>query len=148
MKYARLIGAVFACMPVLFGFAGLSQTALAAPLSLIDRGSTTYDPNTGLEWLDLTIFLGMSFNQTSASSYVMIDGFRFATEADLLSLYQSVGIIQTGGEHCREYIRSSDAAEFSWLYHAVFSGSASRSGMARRTKPNRRHILRFLPTLI
>jgi hypothetical protein len=59
---------------------------------LVDQGSITYDPNTGLRWLDLTQTQGMSFNQTLNSPYVTTDGFRFATPLELQSLYADVGI--------------------------------------------------------
>jgi hypothetical protein len=64
----------------------------AAATSLVDEGSTTYDPNAGLRWLDLNLTQGLSYNQVLASSYVTAQGFRFATETELKSLYAAVGI--------------------------------------------------------
>jgi hypothetical protein len=61
----------------------------AAATSLVDEGSTTYDPNAGLRWLDLNLTQGLSYNQVLASSYVTAQGFRFATETELKSLYKS-----------------------------------------------------------
>ena len=62
-----------------------------AAVSLIDKGPVTYDPNSGLEWLDLGLTQGSSYNQTLGSSYVA-NGFRFATATDLQNLYAVVGI--------------------------------------------------------
>jgi len=58
--------------------------------------SITCDSNTGLEWLDLTTTLGLSYNEALNSDYVTDLGFRHATESELLSLYVSARIPVVG----------------------------------------------------
>src|SRR4051812_22029064 len=83
---ARLLGvAALLCV-------GVTSVAYANTIPLVDEGPITYDPNTGLEWLDLTVTRGWSLNQTLASPYVTNDGFRAATQSELRSLYADVGI--------------------------------------------------------
>jgi hypothetical protein len=79
----------------------MAITPASASLVQIDfltagDGLLTLDTATGLEWLDFSLTLGRSFNQTLASPYVLVYGFRFATETELRSLYATVGITQIG----------------------------------------------------
>src|SRR5437899_724597 len=84
------------------GIAMLTLSSIAsAALVKVDflttgDGLLTLDTATNLEWLNLTVTLGQSFNQIMASPYVENDGFQFATETQLRSLYAAVGITQTG----------------------------------------------------
>ena len=80
MKKSRLLGAVCAC-----SFSALSNAAL------IDMGNITYDEDTNQEWLDVTETVGMSYAEVLASTYVTQDGFRYATEAELITLYNNAG---------------------------------------------------------
>lgn len=61
-------------------------------------GLLTFDTDTGLEWLDLTQTVGWSYNQTLVSSLVVSNGFRFATEVDLRTLYEAAGIPTFAGQ--------------------------------------------------
>ncbi|HPO17608.1 MAG TPA: PEP-CTERM sorting domain-containing protein [Rubrivivax sp.] len=66
--------------------------AVAVPLE--DRGNTTYDPNSGLEWLDLTLTDGQSPNAVLGGfgGNVTVDGFRIATRAEVFQLFLDGGI--------------------------------------------------------
>lgn len=60
---------------------------------LVDQGTTTYDPNTGLEWLDLNLTAGQSYNTILAgwNGYTTTQGYRFATKDEILALYADAG---------------------------------------------------------
>jgi hypothetical protein len=83
------------------GFFGMSGAASAAPI-LIDQGSTTFDSNSGLEWLDLSETRNMSYGDVSSSlgstgtwgSFG--SGWRFATGAELAGLFDDAGAAGTG----------------------------------------------------
>lgn len=70
---------------VVFGWAGV------AGANLVDNGLTTFDTETGLEWLDITETTGLSYNEVLNSNYVVSEGYRFATEAELFELYANAG---------------------------------------------------------
>lgn len=77
----------------------LATLVLAAPLAAnavpIDQGNTTLSTDTGLEWLDLTLTHGLSYNQALASSYVTNDGYRHATTAEVTALFLEAGFATT-----------------------------------------------------
>jgi hypothetical protein len=58
--------------------------------------SLTYDSRTGLTWLDLTFSQGLSFTQTLAAMEPggQLNGFRYATTAEVFSLFNSAGFKQ------------------------------------------------------
>ena len=60
---------------------------------LIDRGNKTFDPRTGLEWLDLTETLGLSVDQVlaGAGGWTTAEGFTYATQAQVLTLFGNAG---------------------------------------------------------
>lgn len=60
--------------------------------TLNDR-ALTYDDTTNFEWLDLTKTLGLSYNQTLATTYVTDFGFRMATPDEVLGLWASAGVV-------------------------------------------------------
>ena len=65
----------------------------AASADLIDVGDTTIDDDTGLEWLDLTFTAGQSFNSIIGGfGGFVADGYRFATAAEVLTLFANAGI--------------------------------------------------------
>ena len=63
-----------------------------ANATLIDNGDTTIDTSTGLEWLDLTLTTGQSWNAVVGGfgGYVN-DGFRHANTQELCSLFTTLG---------------------------------------------------------
>jgi hypothetical protein len=65
-------------------------TSVSAPLE--DRGDHTYDPNTNLEWLDLSFTAGRSYNEVLAgwNGYTSA-GYRFATRDEVLGLFSHAG---------------------------------------------------------
>ena len=70
---------------------------LASPVHaiLIDNGNSTIDTDTGLEWLDLTLTDGLSFNQALATTYVTVDGYRHATVGEVEMLFDNTGFVNT-----------------------------------------------------
>ena len=63
----------------------------AANADLIDAGGSTIDSTSGLEWLDVTATVGISYNGVLSGSYVVNDGYRFATEAEVFALMTNAG---------------------------------------------------------
>lgn len=55
------------------------------------------DQATGLEWLDLTETLGLSYNQSKQTYFVTQLGFRHANESELASLYTAAGVLVLHG---------------------------------------------------
>lgn len=72
---------------------GLSPAFASTFSALEDRGNTTYDPNTGLEWLDLGLTAGQSYQsiQNGWNGYATSEGFRFATRNEILQLFMHAG---------------------------------------------------------
>lgn len=72
---------------------------LAVPLSanaiLIDAGDVTQSTEGGLEWLDLTLTEGLSYNQALASDFVVNQGFRHATRAEVEAMFLEAGFLTT-----------------------------------------------------
>ena len=70
----------------LLGVLGSTQAAL------VNQGNTTLDTTTGLEWLDLTLTLGQSYDSLQAGfgGYIA-DGWRHATGSELCALFGSQG---------------------------------------------------------
>jgi hypothetical protein len=65
----------------------------AAPL--VDLGNNTYDPNTGLQWLDVTLTNNHSYNDIVANYLGVGDpyyGYRYATGAEVSTLFTDAGI--------------------------------------------------------
>jgi len=70
-----------------------SYPLIATPLPLESRGNVTYDPNTGLEWLDLSLTAGQSYNSVLQgwNGYTTTQGFRFATRNEVIQLFTDTG---------------------------------------------------------
>ena len=86
---AKLFGAV-ATLAVFVAI----HPALATPLSLADEGSITYDPNTGLQWLDLTQTTLRSYDDVASQLGIggAFYGYRYATASEVSALFTDAGI--------------------------------------------------------
>jgi len=62
-----------------------------ANAALIDNGIITTDTDTGLEWLDITATVGLSYNSVLSSNFVVSDGYRYATEEEVFQLFTNAG---------------------------------------------------------
>ena len=71
----------------------LPVALVAAPLPLADHGQTTYDPNTGLSWLDVNLTLDLSYEYVTAyliGSGQPYAGYRYATAEDIFQLLADI----------------------------------------------------------
>lgn len=89
MKKSNLIGAFALLITAAMGVTS-SQAAL------VDQGNITLDDATNLEWLDVSATNGFSYNSAEASTYVTVDGFRHAIQAEIVTLYTNGGIPNIG----------------------------------------------------
>lgn len=71
----------------------LIVAASPAAAVLVDNGDSTIDTDTGLEWLDLTLTQGLSWNQAEATSYVTVDGYVHATDEQVAELFTNAGFV-------------------------------------------------------
>lgn len=74
--------------------AGLTPTIVHAALvekDLNTKGDAliTLDTESGLEWLDVTATVGLSYNEAKATTFVTESGFRHATVKEVRSLYEA-----------------------------------------------------------
>lgn len=89
----------------MFGFRGVGVAAIAAismfyslageaASILIDQGNITYDPDTKLQWLDITETAGLSYNDLRTNDGVdfIKNGWRFATDFEVDQLYRHAGL--------------------------------------------------------
>jgi len=63
--------------------------------ALVDNGTSMIDTGTGLQWLDLTETLGISWNAAEASTFVTLDGYVHATVAEVETLFLNAGFLTT-----------------------------------------------------
>ncbi len=89
----------------------------SANAALIDNGDTTIDTASGLEWLDLTLTQGQSYNSIVGGfgGYASA-GFVHATTAQLCSLFQSLGDVWAGCESANDTFSAISGATFSTLH--------------------------------
>jgi hypothetical protein len=59
--------------------------------ALVDNGNSLIDTDTNLEWLDLTQTKGWTVNQALASDFVTVDGYAYATTAQVTTLFANAG---------------------------------------------------------
>ena len=91
--------AVLAVVAVLF-FAGAAQaTLLELDDSVFGPASITRDTDTGLDWLDVPLSSGRSYDDVSIQFGPGGDfaGFRYAAKAEIRALLQGVGISNISG---------------------------------------------------
>lgn len=89
MSWFRCFGpAALAAISLLCG------TSAKASSILIDQGNVTYDPATHMQWLDITATAGLSYNDVLTNNGVdfIKNGWRFATDFDVDSLYRHGGL--------------------------------------------------------
>ena len=89
MKKSRLLGVVCACLST------FNANAAIVSVDWQTGGDNliTQDTDSGLEWLDLTVTAGMSFNDVTAQLGVGGDyeGWRYATSAEVTGLWDAFG---------------------------------------------------------
>lgn len=93
----RKLWAVGLLCSIAAGFS--AHPAEAAPvLGLQQMGNDTYDPNTGLEWLDLNLTAGQSYNTVlnGWNGYTTTMGYRFATRDEVIQLFDDAGASYLG----------------------------------------------------
>lgn len=76
----------------------LQQVEAGLPLPLQHLHNTTYDPNTGLEWLDLRLTAGQSYSNVlnGWNGYTTSKRFRFATRNEIAQLFTNAGALYLG----------------------------------------------------
>lgn len=81
---------VVAMMVAALSFAAPAQ----ASSILIDKGDFTYDPDTRLQWLDVTSTAGLSYNDVITNNGVdfIENGWRYATDFEVDQLYRHAGL--------------------------------------------------------
>ncbi len=89
--------------PALASLAGLLAIVIsnsvplsaATTLPLEGRASTTYDPNTELEWLNLDETAGQSYESVLAgwNGYTTVHGYRYATKEEIVTLFIHAGAV-------------------------------------------------------
>ena len=92
-----------------WALAGFLLIGVVAPgqaaLMLQDRGNITFDPNTGLRWLDLTQTEGLS----PSSALALFPDFRYATQSEVLGLFSSAGFSMPFGPSKPEELDEAQA---------------------------------------
>jgi len=86
---------IIRALVLLAGITSLSSahaTLIKSDLGAIGDGLLTVDTATGLEWLDVTATLGLSFNQAIASDFATSQGFKHATASEILSLFDAAAL--------------------------------------------------------
>lgn len=71
--------------------AGALACLSTAQAALVATTNSVVDGSTNLEWLQIPLTAGMSYNAILASSYVTSGGYAFATEAQVLQLFADAG---------------------------------------------------------
>ncbi len=74
-------------------FAALLSLPASAASILVDQGDNTFDPGTGLAWLDLTLTAGQDYDDVLAGfgNYTTTGGYHFASANDLKKLFNDAG---------------------------------------------------------
>lgn len=77
---------------------GSHPATASTPLPLEHFGNTTYDPNAGLQWLDLRLTAGQSYQSVLRgwNGYTASQGFRFATRNEVIQLFTDAGAASIG----------------------------------------------------
>lgn len=110
--------------------------------ALVDNGTSMIDTGTGLQWLDLTETQGISWNQAEASTFVTIDGYVHATEAQVITLFTNAGFLAT--DNTNNVLNNPAAADLlAFLGCTQFCGTVNATGRGfaewnatQTTRPN------------
>lgn len=73
---------------------GQAQASLSSRDSAFGGGTITYDSDTNLEWLDLTVTQGQSFNDVFASLASTYKGYRYASSDEVLRFFSDGGVTE------------------------------------------------------
>ncbi len=86
-------GRTLVMLVVLFGFAGVASAGLVSE-SLFAPGDNllTLDTQTGIEWLNVALTNGQSYNDVEAGIYTAQLGFSYASGSDLSQLFVDSGV--------------------------------------------------------
>lgn len=94
---------VLGCLPAML--------CASAEAALVERdwqspsdAALTYDTDTGLEWLDLTVTQGMSYNDVAPllATGQIYEGFQFASDARIIGLFSAVDLVETESNRSTE----------------------------------------------
>jgi hypothetical protein len=88
-----VLTSVFAAVAIIL-FPAEARSAQA----LVDQGDTTFDPNTGLVWLDLRFTQGRSYNSilNGSGNFTTSLGYRFASANEVTQLFLDAGATSIG----------------------------------------------------
>jgi hypothetical protein len=88
------------------------QVDAVTSAAIIDMGDITRDTTTGLDWLDLTITRGRSYNDISSKfgAGQEFDGWRYATDVEVQELWKNLGL--TNGTWSSLSVDDTDYADF------------------------------------
>ena len=73
----------------------LALPVAPAGAAIIDNGSSAIDTDTNLEWLDLDQTVGQTISQVQASNLITVDGWSYATAAQVTTLFENAGFLTT-----------------------------------------------------
>lgn len=111
----------------------LHPNAATGALPLVDQGDTTFDPNTGLVWLDLRLTQGQSYNsiRNGYGNYTTSLGYRFASANEVTKLFIDAGAKSIGYPSAPPVSVNVQAAQLalSMLGCTLASSSVNRSWM-------------------
>jgi hypothetical protein len=104
---------------------GLAISAMVSPaysLPLYSTGYSTYDPQTGLEWLNLSQTQGQSYNSiVGGYGGYLANGWTYATTANISTLFDNA-IMSVGGSPIGNYSDGNARPEYSMP--AAYLGAA------------------------
>lgn len=79
------------------GMIGSGQANLISLDSSFGTGTITWDTDTGLEWLDLTVTTNLDYATASGLLGTTYAGFRYASISEVRDLFDSAGIVGDAG---------------------------------------------------
>ena len=70
--------------------------------AIIDNDYFTTDTNSGLDWLDVNITFGLSYDQAKETTYFSSGGFRHATATEVVDIFTEFGVTNFSGSRVTE----------------------------------------------